>query len=132
MSHPPSAEGVVLVDFDGTIFPWGHLSVDKAPFTMAGPALHLLREHGYRIIIFTSRLSPTWHRAEGRDPAVGILEQRALITEAMRRHRLPFHGITSEKIPAVLYLDDKAMRVNEDRDLLDAVGAFLEEGDDAI
>ena len=50
----------------------------------------------------------------------------------MLRHDIPFDDITAEKRPAVLYLDDKAMRVNSRRNMLAAVRDFLEEGDMAV
>lgn len=132
MSHPPSAEGIVLVDFDGTLFPWGSLSAQHAPFANAATAMHALVDAGYSPVIFTSRLSPSWHTAEGRDPAIGCAEQRAIIERALFQNDIPFFEITAEKIPAELYLDDKAMRVNAGRDLLAAVTAFLEMGDEAV
>jgi hypothetical protein len=132
MSHPPSAEGIVLVDFDGTLFPWGSLDVDHPPFDGAVAAMHVLKNEGYRLGIFTSRLSATWHKAEGRDPLEGMEAQTKIIRRALEAWTIPFDFITAEKIPAVLYLDDKAMRVNEERDLLSAVVAFLEKGDAAL
>jgi hypothetical protein len=131
MSHPPSAEGIVLVDFDGTIVAWGSLR-NPVLLPMAGSAVRALKGEGYTIGIFTSRLSPTWHRAEGRDPDVGILEQVQIIEQFLFDNEIPHDFITAEKVPAVLYLDDKAMRVNEARNLNDAVDAFLARGDEAI
>lgn len=92
----------------------------------------MLRRRGYKIGIFTSRLSETWHRAEGRDPIEGIAEQRRIIRLFLFTHNIPHDFITAEKVPAVLYLDDKAMRVNEARPLDVAVAAYLTFGDDAI
>lgn len=132
LTHPPSAEGIVLVDFDGTIVPWGNLSDVPAPLPNVGEAMDLLRRHGFTIGIFTSRLSPTWHRSEGRDPEAGIAEQTQIVRTHLFAHNLPHDFITAEKVPAVLYLDDKAMRVNEDRPLLDAVLEYLAYGDRAI
>lgn len=132
MSHPPSAEGVVLVDFDGTIFPWGALEEIGEPLPGAREGMAMLEVAGYRIVIFTSRLSPTWHRAEGRDPAVGIPHQRAVIKAALMAYGIPFDDITAEKIPAELYLDDKAMRVTPRRHLAKAVDTFLLIGDLAV
>lgn len=132
MSHPPSAEGIVLVDFDGTLFPWGSLSRPVDPFPGAASALQILRNLGYRIGIFTSRLSPSWHEAEGRDPEAGVAEQLGILRRTLTFHQIPFDFITAEKVPAVLYLDDKAMRINESRDLTAAVAAFMQWGDQAL
>ena len=131
-THPPVAEGVVLVDFDGTIVPWGRLEGPFDPLPNAAAAVQSLKNMGFTIGIFTSRLSPTWHRAEGRDPELGIAEQTHIIRVALFANNIPFDFITAEKVPAILYLDDKAMRVSEKRDLLDAVAAFSILGDEAI
>lgn len=131
-THPPSAEGVVLVDFDGTMAPWGNLfSVDEfLPGAVA--AVRALKAAGYTIGIFTSRLSPSWHRAEGRDPEEGILEQTAYLEGLLLLANIPFDFITAEKVPALAYFDDKAMRVNERRPLMVAVTDWMTFGDDAI
>jgi hypothetical protein len=131
MSHPPSAEGIVLVDFDGTIVAWGSLR-NPVLLPMAGSAVRALKGEGYTVGIFTSRLSAAWHRAEGRDPFWGCLEQKKIITDFLVENEIPFDFITAEKVPALLYLDDKAMRVSEARPLNDAVDAFLAMGDDAL
>lgn len=131
-THPPIAEGVVLVDFDGTIVPWGKLDEVPEPLPGAVAALRALKANGYRIGIFTSRLSATWHRAEGRDPIVGAAQQSLTVRDVLQKHGIPFDFITAEKVPAVLYLDDKAMRVNERRPLMVAVTDFMTFGDEAV
>lgn len=131
-THPPSAEGVVLVDFDNTLAPWGRLFSVTEFLPGAIDAMHLLKERGFRIGIFTSRLSPSWHVAEGRDPTWGPQQQRDYLEGLLIEHGIPFDFITAEKVPAVLMLDDKAMRVTEERPLLEAVRDFLVAGDDAI
>lgn len=131
-NHPPSAEGVVLVDFDGTLAPWGALWDVKEFLPGAIDAVRLLHELGYKIVIFTSRLSPSWHVAEGRDPTFGPLAQRDYLERLLIEHGIPFDFITAEKIPAVLMLDDKAMRVTSERPLLEAVRDFIADGDYAL
>lgn len=130
-THPPSAEGIVLVDFDGTIVSWGQLDNPQL-LPGAAAALHELKRQGFKIGIFTSRLSPTWHRAEGRDPREGGLAQAEIIRRTLNAQGIPFDFITAEKVPAVLMLDDKAMRVSPARDLLAAVIDFLEDGPEVL
>lgn len=132
MAHPPSAEGVVLVDFDNTLAPWGKLFRVTEFLPGAIEAMHLLKERGYQIGIFTSRLSPSWHVAEGRDPLFGPLAHRDYLERLLIEHGIPFDFITCEKVPAVLMLDDKAMRVTQERPLLEAVRDYLVAGDDAL
>lgn len=132
ITHPPVAAGVVLVDFDGTIRPWGALFGFEPPLTGVKTAMRKLRDDGYRIGIFTSRLSPTWHRAEGWDTKQAAGEHRAYITAFLQQNSIPFDFITAEKVPCVLYLDDKAMRVNRRRGMLAALRDFEAMGDDAV
>lgn len=107
--HPPVAEGVVLVDFDQTIRAWGGLFEFNEPFPGASKFLHELKTSGYRVILFTSRLSTVWHASEGRDPARGILEQVEFLQEYCAKYDLPFEAVTAEKVPSVAIIDDKAV-----------------------
>lgn len=107
--HPPVAEGVVCVDFDGTIAPFGDLFGFPPPLPGAKEFLTMLRENGYTIVIFTSRLSTVWHAHEGRDPARGIFEQVDYLREYCRRYDIDVDSVTAEKIPAEAYIDDKAI-----------------------
>lgn len=107
--HPPVAEGVVCVDFDGTIAPFGDLFGFPPPLPGAKKFLDRLRASGFSIVIFTSRLSTVWHASEGRDPAKGIIEQVTYLQEYFSRYELPADSVTAEKVPAVAYVDDKAI-----------------------
>ncbi len=107
--HPPAAEGVVCVDFDGTIAPWGDLFGFPPPLPGAKAFLKYLRDNDYTIVIFTSRLSTVWHAHEGRDPAKGITEQVTYLQEYFARYGLEADHVTAEKVPAIAYIDDKAI-----------------------
>lgn len=107
--YPPEAHRVVCVDLDGTLFPFGSLSLEHDPFPGAAEQMQRLRRGGFRIVIFTSRLSPTWLVASSLD----CERQRAMISDALTRHGIPFDDITAEKVPAIAYLDDRAIRVTE-------------------
>jgi len=107
--HPPVADGIVCVDFDATIAPWGNLFGFPKPLPGAKDFLDMLREKGYTIVIYTSRLSTVWHAHEGRDPAAGIMQQVEYLQEYFKRYDLPADSVTAEKIPAVAYIDDKAI-----------------------
>jgi hypothetical protein len=111
--HPPVAEGVVCVDFDGTIAPWGDLFGFPEPLPGAREFLEWLVDTGYTVVIFTSRLSTVWHNSEGRDPARAILEQVEYLQEYFRRYELPADSVTAEKIPAIAYIDDKALNYRD-------------------
>jgi hypothetical protein len=114
--HPPIAAGLVMIDFDGTIVPWGPLMGDKEPEPGAIDAVQAFERAGYRIGIFTSRMSETWAcSVTGEGPlhlkTLKFLQDQKMYVEAtLRRHNIPFHFITAEKVPAVAYIDDKAYR----------------------
>lgn len=112
--HPPVAAGVVLVDFDQTLREWGGLFEFKPPYAGASEFLHQMKNEGYRLILFTSRLSSVWHASEGRDPARGILEQVEFLKEYCERYDLPFEAVTAEKVPSIAIIDDKAVEFRGD------------------
>lgn len=126
----PCATTTVCIDFDGTIVPWGPLDEDRAPFCGVSDALWDLAAQGYRIVILTSRLSQEWWEAEatarGVDAEAFGAEQTEYVTDYMKRWALPYHLITAEKVPALAYFDDRAIRVSEwDHAFITAVGRFL-------
>lgn len=108
--HPPVAAGVVCVDFDGTISPWGDLFGFPKPLPGAVNFIRWLKKEGYTVVIFTSRLSSVWHAAEGRNPAKGIFEQVEYLQAYVRKYDIPVDSATAEKIPAIAYIDDKAIQ----------------------
>jgi hypothetical protein len=107
-THPPSASQRVLIDFDGTIVPWvPDLMGERVPFEGAAEAIRNLFYSGYTVVIFTSRLSPSWCASVKSD----VHEQREYVENILDAYDIPFHLITAEKLPAAVYFDDKAVRV---------------------
>ena len=121
MSHPPIANKVVCIDFDGTIVPWGPLMAPKDPFPGVANAIRELKKAGYRIVIFTSRLSETWIDDEDQD----LGDQLAYVAGILTDHLIPFDDITADKVPAEAYFDDRAIRVDESWPLNLAIEGFL-------
>jgi hypothetical protein len=107
--YAPSAHKVVCVDFDSTIYPWAPIMAKPDPLPGAVEAVRRLKEAGYRIVIFTSRLSPTWLNEEGYTSG----GQRDHIRRLLERDGIPFDAITAEKLPAQWYIDDRAVRFRE-------------------
>jgi len=128
--HPPVARGIVCVDFDGTIFPFGDFDASSPPIPGAVDAMIALREKGYTILIFSSRLSKAWHDHEGWPHEDAVREHVEYMKAALRRENIPYDGFAMEKIPAQAYFDDKAWRAEGDNGLWNAVNAFIadEEG----
>lgn len=126
-THPPVATKVAAVDFDGTIAPWGSLFGFPEPLPGAVEAIRRLKAAGYTVVIFTSRLSPTWHASEGWDHAKATAEQVEYLRQYCERFDIDADAATAEKIPAEVYLDDRAMGVTAGRSLLRRTNEFLKD-----
>lgn len=105
--HPPVAAGTILVDFDGTLFPWDDLFAENPPVPGAVDAMRRLKAHGYTIYIYTSRMSDVWLEHEGQD----VAKHDAHVRKMLDRYGIPYDGITANKRPAVAYIDDNAERL---------------------
>lgn len=103
--HPPIAEGVILIDFDSTIAPFGYLFSYPKPFPGISKFAKRLKAKGYTIGIFTSRLSPKWLKADKQNKQ----EHIDYITNYCEMYDIPIDFITAEKVPAIVYIDDKAI-----------------------
>lgn len=103
--HPPMANKVVLIDFDGTLFPFGIMfDTDAKPIKGAVEFVRFLKEQGFKIGIFTSRLSKRWLKTENQDRN----KHRVYVKYMCKFNGIPCDFITAEKIPAEFYVDDKA------------------------
>lgn len=126
--HPPVARGIVCVDFDGTIFPFGQMDVSGVmPIRGAAEAVRTLKARGYTIVIYSSRFSRQWHEHEGWDHEEAMDEQLLLVQQALDAYDIPYDRFEAEKIPAVAYFDDKAWRAAGPYGLSIAVADFLRE-----
>lgn len=124
--HPPIANRVVCVDFDGTLVPWGPLMAKKDPFPKVVEWMNALRAAGYTIVIFTSRASETWWRsARPKSPEAFGKRQVEYVADILDRHGVPYDRITAEKVPAEAYFDDKARGVTDAYPLTYAIEDFL-------
>lgn len=129
--HPPSAGRTVCIDFDATIVPWGGLLAPKTPFPGVVEAMQALRASHYRIVILTSRMSRSWWRAEAKSRGVDPWEfgrvQKGYVASILDAAGIPYDLITAEKMPALAYFDDKAIRVDDDFGLAQAIQLFMTE-----
>jgi hypothetical protein len=105
MSKLYAGNGVVCVDFDGTLFPYRPLYEQNPPMPNAVETMWWLKAQGYKIVIFTSRLSPSWLEESGES------EQRsfAWVEGLLVQNNIPYDMITAEKVPAEYYIDDRAI-----------------------
>lgn len=106
----PSGANTICVDFDGTIVRWADLQhTHDSPLTHAAETIGRFKDMGYRIYIFTSRLSPMWHMASGET----FEAQYAYVKDTLRKLNIPYDWIGAEKVPAIAYIDDRAITVDE-------------------
>lgn len=103
---PPIARKVILIDFDDTIAPFGFMFSYPDPFPGVAKFTQGLKEQGYNIGVFTSRLSPKWIESANQDEQ----EQRDYIQDYCDKNDIVIDFMTAEKIPCEAYIDDKAIR----------------------
>jgi hypothetical protein len=110
VGHPPSAHGLVMIDFDNTIVPWGtELMEDRLVKREDRDAINALKHENFRIGIFTSRVSPTWCKNAATHPSI----QLAYVQMQLMRNAVLYDFVTAEKLPAEVYFDDKGWRVED-------------------
>jgi hypothetical protein len=97
----------IAVDFDGVIHRYGRGWHDGTVYDepMPGAREALARIHRrYRVVIFTTRVNPDLHGGE---------EQLASVEAWLERHGFirgeHFDEITHVKVPALAYIDDRAL-----------------------
>jgi len=96
----------VMVDFDGTIHKYSKRWMDGTPydppFEKARESIKILKSFGFEVVIFTARLSSEQGDEEN---------QRRMLEEWFNKYDIPFDRMTSDKLPAEFYIDDKAIRI---------------------
>lgn len=99
--------GRILIDLDGVIHSYEEGWKDGSLY---GDVIQGAKETidklsiDYEIVIFTSRLSQEAQNEET------IKEQKRLISEWLGKNNVYFDHITADKLPAILYIDDNAIR----------------------
>jgi len=96
----------IMIDFDQTIHSyhdgWSDGVIYGHPLKGAKETIEHLKSIGYEIIIFTARLSEAQEFEKNR--------RKRLISEWLDMHEILYDDITSDKLPAMCYIDDKAVR----------------------
>lgn len=100
----------IMIDLDGVLHKYSEGFKDgtlyDSAFEGAKESLKKLKDSGYKIIIFTSRLSSS---SNGEDK---IKIQKIRIMKWLKKNGIEVDGITSEKLPAEIYIDDRAIHFN--------------------
>lgn len=98
----------ILIDFDQVIHKysvgWIEGIIYDEEISGVKEVINEFKKDGYEIIIFTCRLSETAHGKEG------VQTQRKMIEEWLKEHNIQVDGITAEKLPAEIYIDDRGYR----------------------
>lgn len=113
-----SARRVVCVDFDCTLVEWDTLDATPQPLPGAVEAVLELQRRGYEVVIFTSRFSEAWWDAHcagtGEDPRAFGYGQQRIVRRTLDQMGLEGLRITAEKVPALAYIDDRALHFSGD------------------
>jgi len=95
----------IMIDLDGTIHKysegWKDGTLYDEPFDGAKQIINQLKKDGFEIGIFTARLS--------KETNVDITKQKLMIEEWLTQNGIEIDFITSEKLPAEVYVDDRGL-----------------------
>jgi hypothetical protein len=98
----------VAVDLDGCLAPFSWPGLGE-PYPNAVMTIKVLKLLGYKIVILSSRFCSGWEGAKGLKQTAA--ENKASIEWWLREWDIPFDELTCDKVPAVAYIDDKAIFV---------------------
>jgi len=94
----------IMIDFDKVIHKysvgWQEGIIYDEPVKGIKNAINYFKKD-YEVIIFTTRLSETSNGKEG------VEKQRKMIEEWLNKYDIKVDGMTAEKLPAILYIDDR-------------------------
>lgn len=102
----------IAIDFDGTLCKkqsYGNGYIYEMSNEKASDITSKLHEDGYKIVIYTTRLNPSF----GGD----IEWKKQQIITWCDQHGIYFDEITCEKPEAVAYIDDRAIRFTNWQDI---------------
>lgn len=107
------AQPTICVDFDGVIHDYESGTYPKMglPKDGAQHALQELIDKGYRVVVFTAR-------ADTKEHAVHVREW-------LDYYDVPYHDVTALKVPALVYIDDRAIRFETWPQTLEQLEAVL-------
>ena len=121
----------ICLDFDGTLIPYGPIwDRNVVAFSGVRDAVARLRLSGYKIYIFTTRLSETWCRESCNSLGYGDWrtlqkDQRDYIIYILKKEGIYFDEIGAEKVPCLKIFDDLAVSITPEYPLPAAIYDFL-------
>lgn len=106
----------LMIDFDGVISQykngWNNGKLTDDPMENVKESIDYLKNEGYEIIIFTTRASKTHNTDPTAEQLVADLQRW------LKEHDIYYDAITSEKLGALAYIDDKAIRFTSWTDVI--------------
>lgn len=100
-----------MIDLDGTIHKYskgyGDGSIYDDPFDGARDVINWLKRNNFEIVIFTTRASKEHSQNMGIDHE----NQLNSIKNWLEKNNIYYDRITSDKLPADFYIDDKAIHI---------------------
>lgn len=107
----------IAIDFDGVIHRysegWEDGSIYDEPIEGAREAIRRLKRKGFKIVIFTTRLNPKFNEINE-----GVRNCYQDIYNWLKKHLIEFDELTNNKPPAIAYIDDRAIRFTNWKDIL--------------
>lgn len=107
-----SDDKIIMIDFDGVIHKYSEGFKDGTiydiPIKNVKGAIRAFRNKGFKVIIFTARLSEKYHDLDS------VNNQKEMIEEWLEKHGIEVDGMTTEKLPALIYIDDRGFRFSGD------------------
>jgi hypothetical protein len=100
----------IMIDFDGTIHKysegWKDGTIYDEPMSGSKQFIEQLKNDDFEVVVFTSRLSVS---SLGQEV---VNEQKKMIEMWLKKYGIEVDGVTAEKLPAVAYVDDRAVEFN--------------------
>jgi len=97
----------IMIDFDGVIHQyesWNDGRLNDEVIEGAKETIDELHKQGYEIVIFTTRASTLSNSQPSSDELIKNVKQW------LKDHDIYYDNITAEKLAAVAYIDDRAIR----------------------
>jgi len=113
----------IMIDFDKVIHSYDEGFKDGSIYgkviSGAKEAIDKLKDMGFEIVIFTTRASD--FENDGKN-------QKEDVKKWLQKNNIYFDNITAEKLGAVAYIDDKAVRFENWKQVMKIIGDLMNSG----